>query len=140
MSTSLGVNATAAAVFDLLQDATFQTAIGGRMVDSQPEDQPRPCGLFTLRAANQSGFGASRGPFQFDLRTHVWSDLGSLSEAQGINDLIVGLLSDATLTIVGFNHCGTVRWEDTPEPMLAELNGISVHEVASNFVVWIEQQ
>lgn len=138
MTTSLGVNATAAALVDLFQDATLQAALGGRIVDSQPEDQQRPCALYTLRATNDGGFGATRGPFQLELRTHVWSDLGSLSEAQRINDLLVGVLSDATLTITGFTHCATVRWEETVEPILAELNGILVHEIVSNFTLWVE--
>ena len=95
--------------------------------------------MWTLTPSNQSGLGASNGPYQMDLRTYVWSDLGSLTEAQSINDQLIGLLSDAALTITGFTQCGLVRWEETLPPMIAELNGIQVHEVDSNFTLWVQQ-
>lgn len=142
MSTTLGANAISAAVFDLLQDATLQAAIDGRLVDSQPQDQPRPCALYSLYPeSNDGGFGLTRGPFRFNLRINSYSDLGSVYEVNAIDDLFVGLLTDATLTISGgsVTHVATIRYQPNGVPaFVSELSGVLVHEKVSDFLLWVE--
>src|ERR1035437_2253192 len=94
------------AVFGLLQDTTLQTAVAGRIFDDIPEGTPRPLVLVEiLNEIDQRGLGTGGLP-ELDLRTHVFSDLGSLSEARAINTMVVALLKDSAITIVGYAQAG----------------------------------
>lgn len=123
----------------LLQDSTLQAALGGRIGDSLPEDVARPCALFSLASErDMRGFGTGNLP-ECELRTYVYSEIGSLVEAQEINRQIVNLLKDQVITATGFNACGTIVYRDTNTFPDSELNGLKVHEVVSTFTLWVEQ-
>jgi hypothetical protein len=142
VTTSIGLNATAAALVDVFQDAALQSALNGQIFDSLPEDVARPCALYVLYPeSNDGGFGLTRGPFKLNLRTHVFSELGSVSEVTAIDDLIVGLLTDAKLTTLSgsFTHSGTIAYRPNGVPAFeSELNGVKVHEKVSDFSLWVE--
>lgn len=86
------------------------------------------------------GFGTGALP-ELEVRTHVFSQYGSLSEAQEGNRLARSLLRDATLTITGwYTQAGkmvtrgrSVVLEDE------ELAGVRVHEIVSFYTVWAEE-
>jgi hypothetical protein len=127
------------AVFALLQDPTLQTAVAGRIFDDIPEGTPRPIVLIeTLVEIDRRGLGTGNLP-EIDLRTHVFSDLGSMSEAKAINQMLVALLKDAAINIVGFAQAGLIVWHQTIALPNQILNGILVHEVVSTYTVWCEQ-
>lgn len=139
MTTSIAVEGpTMEAINGVLQDSTLQAALGGRLYDSLPQDTPRPCSTFHLGKQNVGGMGAARGPFELTLRIYTFSDLGSLSEAQTIDGIIQNLLADATITPTGFKQAGTIVYEQTLTFDDSELNGVKVHEVVSEFTLWVE--
>lgn len=139
MTVITAANPVLEAVNGLLQDATLQAALGGRIGDSLPEDVARPCTLFSIASeTDMRGFGTGNLP-QCELRVYTFSEIGSLVEAQEINRQIVNLLKDQTITATGFNACGTIVYRDTNTFPDSELNGIKVHEVVSSFVLWVEQ-
>ncbi len=126
------------AIVGVLQDATLQAAVRW-LGDSLPEDCPRPCVLLeVLSETDTRGFGTGNLP-ELDFRTHVFSEIGSLVQAQAINTQIVALLKDATLTITGYALCGRIVWHETVTLQDQELNGIKVHEVVSLYTIWAEQ-
>jgi hypothetical protein len=132
-------NPTMEALYGLLQDPTLQAAIGGRLGDDAPQDTPQPNVLVEiLGEVDGRGLGTGGLP-ELDVRTHVFSDLGSLSEAQAINQQIVALLKDARITITGYEQCGTIVYRETVTLRDQELNGVKVHEVVSLFTTWCEQ-
>lgn len=127
------------AVFGVMQDADFQERIGGRFYDSIPEDTPRPCGLYEIVGEeDKRGFGFGNLP-ELDLRTHMFSDIASVSEALDLNRMAVALLKDALLTVTGYRQCGHVTYRQTVLLRDQELDGQKVHEVVSLFTVWMEQ-
>lgn len=132
------------AIFGLLQDATLLAAVAGRVVDSVPQDTPRPLLWYEIvMETDQRGLGTGGLP-EVEIRTHVFSDIGSLAEAQRINRLAVALLKDAgkdtPLVITGYTQCGSIVYHDTQTLHDQELNGVKVHEVVSNYTLWAEQQ
>ena len=127
------------AIFGLLNDATLQTDVGGRIFDDIPQDTIRPCVLYEiLTETDIHGFGTGGLP-ELDLRTHVFSDVGSLSEAQSINKSIVALLKDAAITVTGYTQCGLIFYRETVTLRSEELFGQKVHEIVSLFTVFVEQ-
>jgi len=139
MSILTAANPVGEAVFGVLQDATLQTALGGRLYDSIPEDAPRPVVLYEItNERDVRGFGTGGLP-ECELRTHVYSDLGSLSEAQSLNQQIVALLKDAQIVVTGYTQCGTIVYRETMALPEEIMNGIMVHEVVSTFTIWVEQ-
>lgn len=139
MTVLTAANPVAEAIFGLLQDATLQAAVGGRVRDDLEQNEPRPCVLYEIfNEEDVRGLGAGNMP-QIDLRTHVFSAIGSLSEAQAINKIIVALLKDASITVTGFQQAGTIVYHETQTLREQELYGVKVHEVVSLFTIWVEQ-
>lgn len=139
MTVLTAANPVAEAIFGLLQDATLQAAVGGRVADDLDQDTLRPCVLYEIfNEEDVRGLGAGNMP-QIDLRTHVFSEIGSLSEAQAINKVIVALLKDAAITITGFAQAGLIVYHETQTLREQELFGIKVHEVVSLYTIWCEQ-
>lgn len=139
MSTLTAANPVGEGVFTLLQDATLQAAVVGRVTDDLPQDSPRPCVLYEIfNETDDRGLGAGNFP-QIDLRTHVFSEIGSLSEAQDINRLVVAALKDKAITIPGFAQAGLIVFHETQTLREQELFGVKVHEVVSLFTLWCEQ-
>lgn len=126
------------AIFSILQDATLQTALGGRLFDDLPEDVARPCCLIEIfDEKNIRGMGTT-GPRELEVRTHVFSDLGSLSEARSIDSQIVALMDNSVLSVTGFATCGATWQHETIVLPNQELSGVKVHEVVSIFTAWVE--
>jgi hypothetical protein len=139
VSVLTAANPVGEAVFGLLQDTTLQSATGGRVYDDLPEDTPRPCVFYeVVLETDRRGFGTGNLP-EITLLTHVFSELGSLSEAQTINQQIVAVLKDQPLTVTGFAMCGQIVYRETVVLRDQELNGVKVHEIVSNFVIYVEQ-
>ncbi len=84
------------------------------------------------------GLGMGNLP-ECELRTYVYSEIGSLVEAQEINRQIVNLLKDQVISATGFAACGTIVYRETNTFPDSELNGEKVHEVVSTFTIWVEQ-
>ena len=129
------------AVFAVLQDATLQAAIGGRLYDDIPQNTPRPVVLIEIMSeVDKRGLGTGGLP-ELDVRTHVFSDQGSMSEAHGINLQIVALLKDAglVLTDTGYSHAGRIVYRETITLRDELLHDVKVHEVVSIFTIWVEQ-
>lgn len=138
MTVITAANPVLEAVNGLLQDATLQAAVKW-IGDSLQEDVGRPCALFSLASErDQRGLGTGNLP-ECELRTYVYSEIGSLVEAQEINRQIVNLLKDQVITATGFSACGTIVYRETNTFPDSELNGIKVHEVVSTFTLWVEQ-
>lgn len=126
------------AINGLLQDATLQAALGGRCGDSLPEDVARPCTLFSLASeTDMRGLGTGNLP-QCEIRIYTFSEIGSLTEAQAINQQIVSLLKDASITVTGFAQAGTIVYRSTNTFPDSLLNGLKVHEVVSSYTLWVE--
>lgn len=126
-------------VFGLLQDATLQAAIGGRLYDDIPEDTPRPLVLLEIASEiDRRGLGTGGLP-ELELRTHVFSDLGSMAEAQAINLMVVALLKDAAIALTGYTQAGLIVYRETVTLRSELLADVKVHEVVSIFTVWCEQ-
>lgn len=127
------------AVNGLLQDATFQAAVDGRWFDDIPPNTPRPCGFHEVFSErDRRGLGTGGFP-ELEIRTHTFSDSGSLVEAQNLNLQIVALLKDAEITGTGYQQAGKIVYRETITLRDAELFGIKVHEVVSVFTCWMEQ-
>jgi hypothetical protein len=123
-------------VFDLLQDQTLQAAIGGRLFDELPENVPRPCVLIeVLSETDIRGLGQGDLP-EVDLRVHVFSDLGSIVEAQELNRQVKAILKDAAITIAGYAQAGLIVYHQTIALPNQTLQGVLVHEIVSLFTVW----
>lgn len=128
-----------AAVFDVLQDATLQAAVGGRVYDDLPQDVLRPCCLMEIaNETDERGMGTGNFP-TLDLRIHTFSDVGSLSEAQSLNASVVALLKDAAITVTGYTQAGRVTYRESVTLRDQELfGGVKCHEVVSLYTVWVE--
>jgi hypothetical protein len=136
--TLTAANPVLEAINGLLQDATLQAALGGRIGDSLPEDVARPCTLFSLASETDTrGLGTGNLP-ECELRVYTYSEIGSLVEAQEINRQIVTLLKDASITVTGFTQAGTIVYRETSTFPDSELNGVKVHEVVSSYTLWVE--
>jgi hypothetical protein len=138
MTTVAASQPVSEAIFGVLNDATLQALVGGRVFDDLPPDVVRPCVLFEIfNEATIRGFGTT-GPRELEVRTHTFSDLGSLSEAKAIDAQIVALLDTAVLTITGFAMCGTVWTHETLSLGASELSGVKVHEIVSVHTLTVE--
>ena len=124
----------------LLQDAALQSAVGGRLGDDIADNTPRPLvWIEILTETNIGGFGPGHMP-EIEFRTHTFSDIGSMSEAQSINKSIVNLLIDQKdLTITGFQQAGEIVYHQSVALRDQELQGVKVHEVVSEFTIRAQQ-
>lgn len=128
----------AAAVFGVLQDATLQAATAGGWHDDVPQPFTLPIGWVELfDETDRRGLGTGELN-EIEVRLHVFSEYGGMSEAQEINRQAVALLKDATLTISGYTHCGNVFWDRTVRLPSEELNGRKVCEVVSFYRVIVQ--
>lgn len=130
------------AVLMLLQsDAALVAAASGGVWSVVPENTPLPYVWYEVtRPTDARGFGTGALP-QLDIRTHTYSVVGSLTEAQTINGRIVVVLADATLPIDASRY-GFAGWIfSDSELVLADeqLRGEPVHEVVSLFRVYVEE-
>lgn len=138
MSTLAASSTVSEGVFTLLQDATLQAAVSGRIYDDLPQDVLRPCIWFEVFSeANIRGLGRT-GPRELEIRTHVFSDLGSMSEAKSIDAQIVALMDLAALTMTGFQMCGTVWHHESVTLADETLFGIKVHEIVGIHTAIVE--
>lgn len=129
----------AEALYGVLQDAALQSALGGRLYQDLPQNVPQPCAFFEIfDETDRRGFGPGGLP-EIDLRTHVYTAKGNLSEAHAINLQIVALLKDAAITVTGYAQCGLIVYHNSMPVPDGELNGVKVHEVVSFFTIWCEQ-
>ena len=139
MSTLAAAGPVTEAIFGVLNDATLQAAVNGRVFDDLPADVARPCVLFEVfQEENIRGFGTT-GPRELEIRTHVFSDLGSLSEAKSLDAQLVALLDLAVPTITSFAMCGTVWHHESVTLANSELSGIKVHEVIGIHTLIVER-
>ncbi len=127
------------AIYGLLQDSTLQAALGGRLYDDVPQDVILPAALFVIATERDiRGFGTGGLP-EIEFRTHVFSQAFNQAEAQGLNQQIVALLKDAAISPTGYAQCGRIVYRETIPIPESQLNGVKVHEIVSNFTVWVEQ-
>lgn len=139
MTILTAANPVGEAVFAQLQDATLQAAIGGRLYDDIPRDTQRPCVLYEIFSERENrGLGTGGFP-EVEIRTHVFSEVGSMAEAQAINLQIVALLKDALLSVTGYQQAGKVVYRESVPLRDQELHGVKVHEIVSRFTGWWEQ-
>jgi hypothetical protein len=132
-----------AAIYALLRsDATLAALLTGGWGSEIPQGVALPCGLYEVQERDVRGFGMGGMP-EIDLITHVFSQrggaTGGLAQAQEANRLTVGLLKDAAMTVAGYAHCGRVVYHETIQMPVEELNGVPVHEVVSNYTIWLEE-
>lgn len=127
------------AVYAVLQDATLQVAVTGRIFDDTPEDTPRPyVWIEVFDETDTRGLGTGDQP-EVDLRVHVFSDQHSIAEGNEIARQVKALLKDADLTIPGYQQCGKAVYDRTVPLPNQELDGVKVHEVVAMFTVTCEQ-
>lgn len=130
----------AEAVFaTLVADATLAAALPGGVHGTIPQGVTYPfLWIEVLTEGDLRGFGTGEVP-EVGFRTHVYSQYGSMSEAQEGNRLAKGLLKDATLTIAGYAQAGKATFRP-PSVVLGDeaINGVRVHEIVSEYVVWCE--
>lgn len=130
----------AEAIFALLvADATLAAALPGGVHGILPTGVTYPClWIELLTEGDLRGFGTGEVP-EVGVRTHVYSQHGSMSEAHEGNRLAKGILRDATVTIAGYTQAGKMLFRP-PTVVLDDevLAGVRVHEIVSEFVVWCE--
>jgi len=123
----------------LVADAALASALPGGVHGSIPQGATYPFAwIEVMTEGDLRGFGTGEVP-EVGVRTHVYSQYGSMSEAHEGNRLAKGLLRDATVTIAGYAQAGVVTWRP-PTVVLDDevLAGVRVHEIVSEFVVWCE--
>jgi hypothetical protein len=122
----------------ILQDTTLQAATTGGWWEDIPQGDAFPYGWYEIgRDRSVRGFGTGEMS-EIELRTHVFSAIGTMSEAQEIDRLVRSLLKDASLTVTGYRQAGQVFYDETVMLRDAELNGVKVHEVVSFFRIYLE--
>jgi len=127
------------AVYAVLLDSTLQAATAGGWYEVLLQPPTFPCGWFELLSATEArGFGTGGLPL-IELRTHTFSAYGSLSEAQAIDRLVIGLFRDVALTVSGYTFCGRIFYDRTVTLPDEVLNGVPVHEVVSFFRLYVEE-
>ena len=129
MSTLAAAGPVTEAIFGVLNDATLQAAVDGRVFDDLPADVARPCILLEIFQEENIRSVGTTGPRKLEGRTHVFSDLGSMSEAKSLDAQIVALLDLAVPTVTGFAMCGTVWTHESVTLSDQALAGVKVHEV-----------
>ncbi len=135
-----GIGPVAEAVFGVLvADATLAATATGGVYGLLPQGVSYPCVWIEVFDERDSrGFGTGGVP-EITVRTHAFSQYGSMSEAQDTNRLVVGLLKDAAVTITGYTQAGRIVYRETIVLPDEELAGVRVHEVVSNFTAWAQE-
>lgn len=131
----------AQAVFHVLITNSTLTALAvGGIYDELPQNPTYPCVSYEVSATEQRGLGTGSLP-EVELRTHVFSVYGGLTEAREIDRLIIGTLRDVALPVDAtlYRTCGLAFWDTTTPLPAVELNGVPVHELVSIFRVYVEE-
>jgi len=129
------------AVLTLLYADPTIAAVPGGVWNVIPEDPiTYPMIWFEVsRPIDARGFGTGTLP-QCDVRTHVFTQGGSLADAYTLNGAIVHALADAVVPVDGtrFTPAGTIISE--AELTLADelVRGVPVHEIVSTFRVYVD--
>jgi hypothetical protein len=132
-------SAVSVAVFALLQDATLLAALPGGWHDDVPQQPTYPFGLYEIAGErDERGLGTGGLP-ALELRTHIYSQFGGMAEAQAANRLTIAALKDAALTVVGYQQCGLVFYDETVLLRDELVNGVKVHELVSMFRIYVEE-
>jgi hypothetical protein len=124
----------------LLQDPELVAHAPGRIYDDLPQNPEYPCVSYEVSAIEHRGLGGGSLP-EVELRTHVFSVYGGLTEAREIDRLIIGLLRDTAIPIdpTLYATCGRVFWDTTTPLPPVERNGVLVHELVSIFRIYVEE-
>lgn len=127
-------------LYTLLQNAGVQAAAVGGVQTDVPANPVLPfLWVECVDETDRRGFGTGGLP-EVRIRTHAFSEIGSLSEAQTLSRLAIGVLRDAPVTVAGYTQCGLVFYDDSMTLKDQILNGIKVHEVVANFRIYVEEQ
>ena len=122
----------------LKQDATLMGLTTGGWHEDVPPAPVWPFGWYEVRERDVRGFGTGGLP-EVELRTHVFSQVSGLAQAQRINNIVVHLLKDASLTVEGYQQCGLVFSDESIPIADSEINGVKCHELVSFFRIYVEQ-
>lgn len=125
----------------LLLDPTLVAHATGGIYDDLPQNPEYPCVAYEVSATERRGLGRGSLP-EVELRTHVYSVYGGLTEAREIDRLIIGLLRDTRIPIdpTLYDTCGEVVWRSTiPIPPVLNSNGVEVRELVSIFTIFVEE-
>lgn len=128
-----------AAVFGKLNVAALLALAPGGVVDDVPQNPTFPFVLYEVSEREVGGFGLGALP-EVTLRVRAYSQYAGMKDAQTIIAKVIELLRFQSLTIMGYDQCGQVFWDDTVTLPNEELNGVKVHEVVANFRIYAEEQ
>lgn len=84
------------------------------------------------------GFGTGGLP-EVTVRVHTFSTYEGSKEAQAITQKVIELLRDQLLTVVGYNSCGRIFYDETVDLPDEALNGIKVREQVAVFRCYVEE-
>lgn len=135
----LALDVASAAVFTRLNVAALTTLLNGGVQDDMAQGKAFPFVWYEVRARNIGGLGDGEMA-EVELRTHTFTNTPGMKTAQQIDAVIQERLRNQRLAIDGYNHCGTVFYDDTFAVPDSEINGVKVHEVVSMFRIAVEAQ
>lgn len=127
------------AVYALLNVPALLALAPGGATDDIPQAASLPLVFYEVEERDVRGFGTGGLP-EVTLRVHVYSDYQGMKEGQVAIRKVIELLKDQSLTIVGYNHCGKVFYDQTALVPDTALNGVKVHELVAFFRIYAEQQ
>lgn len=134
----LALSPVAAAVYTKLNVAALTVLATGGIHDDLPQAPTYPCILFDLQERDLRGFGGGGLP-EVALRVHTFSTAEGLKSARAINQKVIELLRDAALTVTGYAQCGRVFYDETIQLLAQDIGGIKVHELVSQFRIYVQE-
>jgi len=134
----LSLGPVSVAVATVLNVAGLTALATGGVHDDAAQGTVFPFVWYEVDEEDARGFGAGGLP-QVNLRVHTFSRYEGASEAQSINQKVIELLRDQSLTVTGYTHAGKVFYDRTV-PLAEELiNGVRVRELVSMFRIFVEE-
>lgn len=134
----LSLAPVSAAVYGKLNVSALTSLCAG-VYDHIPQGTAYPMVWYEVREPQDvRGFGTSGLP-EVELRVHVFSTYAGSNEAQTIAAKVIELLRDQALTVTGYNHCGRVFYDGTPDLGMQDINGVIVRELVPLFRIYVEE-
>lgn len=134
----LSLDPVSAAIYTKLNVAALTALATGGISDDPAQGTALPFIWYEVRERDIRGFGTGGLP-EVELRVHTYSQYQGLKEAQEINQKVIELLRDKSLTVSGYTQAGLIFYDETVPLRDEELNGVKTHELVSVFRIYVEE-
>lgn len=134
----LALGPVSVGVYTALNVAGLTALATGGISDDTAQATSLPFVWYEVSERDVRGLGTGGLP-EVELRVHAFSSYQGMKEAQSINQKVIQLLRDQSITVSGYTQAGKVFYDETVALPNEMLNGVKVHELVSFFRIYVEE-